>query len=172
MAVTVDATVGGASANSYVTVNEVSTYWANKLGGDSWTDETDADTKAKAVITATRNLDSDYSFEGYRVDTTQALKWPRGMVEKVDPGYVGGAALYYSLTEIPQPIKDAIAELANDLLSGATDAAGSAGLIEMNLGDVLMAKFDGGSTGIVSSRLAALLRGFVLNSSGIPIVRA
>ena len=84
MAVTLTYTPGGASDNSYVTLAEAEAHFANRLNSSvngDWTNDaagvarTD-DVKKAALITATLRIDEEM-FLGYKVTTTQALKWPR-----------------------------------------------------------------------------------------------
>lgn len=73
---TLDATVGGASANAYAEVSDADTYFDERLQAANWTGESSADVKERALIMATRRLDV-LEYTGYRNATTQALKWPR-----------------------------------------------------------------------------------------------
>lgn len=75
MSVTVDATVGGASANSYLTVADADTILNLRLGIGSWTDAS-TDDKGRALIMATRDIDTN-RFLGERVSYSQILEWPR-----------------------------------------------------------------------------------------------
>lgn len=126
MPATIDATVGGASANSYETVAEAQAYFDTRLPVAGWDD---ADSQAVLLIMATRVLDAlaqpfktFFPAEGgtpayYRVrrqwtgtpaSTTQRLAWPRtGMLDQN-----GNAILS---TVIPQALKDALSELAGQL---------------------------------------------------------
>ena len=75
MAVTVVATVGSATANSYLTVADADTLLNLRLGIDLWT-AASTDDKGRALIMATRDIDSN-RFHGYKVDSAQALEFPR-----------------------------------------------------------------------------------------------
>ena len=74
MAATIDATLKGASANSYVTLAEAEAYFETVPHDEHWTGSDDA--KNRVLITATRYLDA-FEYYGKRCSTTQALKWPR-----------------------------------------------------------------------------------------------
>lgn len=103
---TVDATVGGASANSYVTVAEGDTYFDERLDTADW-DNATADEKAQAVIMATRRLDQE-TFEGVKADLDpedQALQWPRS-------GASGRDGHVFDNDELPTDLKHATFELA------------------------------------------------------------
>jgi hypothetical protein len=126
MALVVDATVGGASANSYETTAEAQTYFDSRLTVDGWDN---ADSQDVLVVMATRVLDAlaqpfktffpavggdpayyrvRRQWTGAPATVTQRLAWPRiGMFDHnnnaIDP------------TTIPQALKDACAELAGQL---------------------------------------------------------
>ena len=66
----------GASGNSYATVATANTYLDDSIrAGLSWK-AVDNDTKARALITATRLLDKQ-CFIGSKTETSQTLEWPR-----------------------------------------------------------------------------------------------
>lgn len=157
-------TVSGATANSYVTRAEAESYLARRLNNANW-NSADDDTKDQALITATKRIDQE-SFQGYRVESTQALKWPRSVVQI--PGEYG----YYATDAIPQPIKDAVCEYALELLS--TDSLSESGLNnfkELTVGPISMVMNGPVSSGKLPDQVSRLLRGLVM-SSGAQIVRA
>ena len=123
MTVTVTATPGSASANSYISVATGDDLANLYLGTLQWSSAS-SDAKGRALIMATRYLDQ-LEWIGSRATTTQALAWPR----------TGAACGEWSFTssEIPQPIKQACFDLAEALLGDATllrsAGAGSAELI-------------------------------------------
>jgi len=85
---------------------------------DDWTAAADGD-KNIALVEATRDIDA-MSFVGYRVDSTQALSWPRQWA--VDPDDPTDA--YFATTEIPTRVKNATCELAFQYIkAGTTDLA-------------------------------------------------
>ena len=57
MAATIDATLKGTSANSYVTLAEANTYFETVPDSSTWDNKTD-DQKNRALISATRWIDS------------------------------------------------------------------------------------------------------------------
>ena len=130
MPATIDATVGGASANSYVTLAAANTYFETVPDSSTWTDKTD-DQKNRALISATRWIDA-LNFYGDRCDDTQALKWPR------DNYTVDGIDL--ACTLIPDGIKNATYELARSLANDTDAITGSTGTTgiydEVALGDL------------------------------------
>lgn len=127
MAAVIDATLSGASANSYVTLAGANAYFETVPDSSTWTNKTD-DQKNRALISATRWIDG-LSFYGDRCTTTQALKWPR------DEYTVDGIDLSCSL--IPEPIKVATYELARalandtDAITGTTGTSGIYDQVEL-----------------------------------------
>jgi hypothetical protein len=95
VAAVIDATLSGASANSYVTLAQANTYFETVPDSSTWTSKTD-DQKNRALISATGWLDG-LTYYGDRCTTTQALKWPR------EEFTVDGVDL--ACTLIPLPIK-------------------------------------------------------------------
>ena len=142
MAVVIVATVGSASANSFITLAEADTYAEGRLNASTWDAATD-DNQNRALVEATRLL-SALTWEGTRVDTTQALSWPRSWA--MNPDVTWFAWAYYATSAIPQRVKDATAELAIQFIkAGTTDVAGAdpnQGVIEKTV-DVLTTRCDG-----------------------------
>lgn len=109
MAVTLNATSGSASANSYITLADAETYFESHLYSSDWDAETDAN-KDIALVMATRLLDNMFDWAGAQTDTTQALRWPRvGMLAANELEYVEN-------DEIPTELKNAQCELAQALI--------------------------------------------------------
>ena len=117
MPATIDATLSGASANSYVTLAAANTYFETVPDSSTWASKTD-DQKNRALISATRWIDG-LSFYGDRCTTTQALKWPREDY-KVD-------GIDLACTLIPEPIKTATYELARALANDTDAITGTTG---------------------------------------------
>jgi hypothetical protein len=124
MAITIDASVGGASANSYATEAEVIAYMAARLNATNWTTITGStctEDEKKALIEAGRELGAP-TYIGARVTTTQALDWPRAWAMNPDSPVMAWS--YYETTVIPRRVKNAQCELAFQFLKlGATDVA-------------------------------------------------
>lgn len=119
MAVTIVATVGSASANSFVTLAEAATYAEARLNASTWETSATTDNKNRALVEATREL-SALVWQGKRTDSTQALSWPRQVT--VDPD--NPSLTYFASTVIPTRVKDATCELALAFIkSGTTDLA-------------------------------------------------
>lgn len=110
MPATIDATVGGAAANSYLTIAAADALAESTLGTLAWTTAT-SDEKTRALITATRGLDT-LTWIGTRADPDQALDWPRSGATCDDIEYPDDA--------IPEAIKYSAFDLANTLLTTPT----------------------------------------------------
>lgn len=116
MPVTIVATVGSASANSFTTLAEWTTYMESRLNSDSFDDAT-TDEKNRALCEATREL-SALVWQGYRTDDVQALAWPREWVLNPDDPNRD----YFDDNVIPDRVKRATYELALAFLkAGTTD---------------------------------------------------
>lgn len=111
MPTAIDATIGGAAANSYITVAEGTSYADDVLGTLNWTTAS-TDNRTRALLAATARLD-ELSWIGERAATTQSLAWPRSAAECGEHSY--------TTSEIPAPVKRACWELA-ELLLGDADA--------------------------------------------------
>jgi len=99
---TIDATVGGANANSYITVAFADTFLLEeRLGAEAWDS---VENKVNALIMATQQIDR-LNFVGDRATETQTLSWPRYNALYPDNRIV-------TSTDIPVEIKRATAEMA------------------------------------------------------------
>jgi hypothetical protein len=131
MPLTIDATVGGASSNSYVLLADAEAYMLGRV--NPWTG-TDA-AKDTALVNATSLLDQEQwaGTKGTSATSalTQALAWPRRWVptleftaypEYVTDNFIDTSVAFYSSLVIPTPIVRATCELAMELLrAGTTD---------------------------------------------------
>ena len=112
-------TVGSALANSYADLDYAKTYFAQRPQGLQWTGTDDV--KATALLAGLKRLDA-LELIGRRVDTTQALAFPRTANtlrerrnragETVAAGFYDKSDRLWDDDEIPAPIKDAQCELA------------------------------------------------------------
>ena len=130
MAATIDATLSGTSANSYVTLAQANTYFETVPDSSTWTNKTD-DQKNRALIAATREIDN-LVFYGDRCDNGQALKFPRNNYEVDD--------VVLACTAVPNNIKYAQYELARALANDTEAMTGNTGtdgnFSEVKLGDI------------------------------------
>ena len=112
---------GLATANSYATVAEADSYFEAHLYASAWKAAT-ATPKAAAPGMATRLVDSQYQFHGYRAHDTQALQWPRERCPDPDRNLVTSTTMSPVLTnfvpgtQVPQPVSFAVCEMARELL--------------------------------------------------------
>lgn len=108
MAFTVEDGTGIAGANSYASIADADTYFADR-GTGTWTGS-DA-VKEGALIRATAYIDATYRFVGIIVDRTQALAWPRyeaydreGRILSGVPAAVIGATCELALYALSKPL--------------------------------------------------------------------
>lgn len=119
MALTVEDGSGKTDADSYLAVADADTYLtANYLAANTKLIAWDAATTAPQEIAlrqATQYVDIRYdgNWRGLKFTTTQALAWPRTLA-------VDNEGDYFDTDEIPQQLKDAIAELALRVIGGDT----------------------------------------------------
>ena len=136
MASIFEATAGGASANSYLTLSDAQDIvdgMVEDADVTAWASAT-TDQKNRALYTATQRLDRE-RFIGARATDTQALQFPRTGVRKPDT-YVNTYATgfpfrisedYFTDTEIPDQVKRAQVVLAV-YLNNNKDGIGLSGL--------------------------------------------
>jgi hypothetical protein len=119
--VTIVATVGSATANSFVTLAECLTYLEGRLNAGAFEDAEAEDDQNRALVEATREI-SLLQYEGARTDNVQALAWPRTYAPDPDASYVAGLTwpAYFDDDEIPQRVRDATCELALEFLRAGT----------------------------------------------------
>ena len=103
---TLDATIGGANSNSYVTLAEADAYFAGDARHQDWNNHSDA-FKESALIQSTQWLDY-LGWAGKCCTSTQALQWPREDVTCMCRDAV--------CTEIPLQVKQSTYELAFKLV--------------------------------------------------------
>lgn len=150
----IDTTIGGASADSYLSVAEADAYAAADLGRNAtaWA-EAQTDTKERALKRATRDLSRIAGYTGARWSFDQALVFPRSI--DLDP--VTG------LPVLPVPLKNATAEQAMYVIRNANvidDAASrrARGLSNFTEPDVGGQLADDPDFGAISPRAIELLQ--------------
>jgi len=111
---TIDATVGGPSANSYITVADATTFLETQLHYTDWVDA-DAATQINALIEATRQVDQLVDWNGEIASDTQALRHPRKSLVDVDGRTIAS-------TVIAPPVKNATALLALYMIASNRNA--------------------------------------------------
>lgn len=121
MAASIDATVGGEGANSYVTLAQFTTY-LDERPFDTTTTASAAteDERTRALIAACRRLDQE-DYTGTKADSSQALKWPRYGVKDED-------GRTYDSDAIPTIVQHAQMEQAIAYLTADSDPEAATGL--------------------------------------------
>ena len=157
-------------ANAYADVADGDAYHEGHLYATAWTGA-DADTKAAALVMATRLVDAQFQFGGKRVNEGQALQWPREECPSLDdeegvPDNV-----------VPKGVQDATCETARALLiEDRTANPLGEGLKFTGIGD-LQQSFDKSDRRPVIPHVAqAMLRKFgestVARSGAVRLVRS
>jgi hypothetical protein len=129
-----DVTIGGSSANSFATVEQANAYFSNHLYGEFWEDE-EPDTKARALITATRLIVEAFmrvGWQGFVMSAVQRLPFPRYGLLTVE-GYAISSGI------IPTVLVEATAEYAGKLIqAGQMPDAPSAteGIKKLSVGPI------------------------------------
>jgi hypothetical protein len=106
MALVVEDGTGLANAESYLSVDDATVYHT-KFGNAGWTGEVPV--LERALRRATQYLDAEYRYKGCKLNTTQALQWPR------DSSTMSCLGLTWPVAKLQQ----ACAELALRALSGS-----------------------------------------------------
>lgn len=138
---------GRVDANSYAAVSDGDAYFDGHLYATAWTAASTTN-KEKALVFATRLIDSQFQFNGWRAHDSQALQWPRERCPDVDKSLITISVLvpflgtYVDADLVPTAVVNAACEMARELLiadrtvappgegittfhTGHTDAAGS-----------------------------------------------
>jgi len=119
---------GLADANSYASAADGDAYHDGHLYASAWTAASAGD-KEKALVMATRLIDGEYQFAGWKAVAAQALQWPRASC--LDPD--GTEDL--PADAVPKAVADATCELARELLvTDRTSAPEGEGLSYENTG--------------------------------------
>jgi hypothetical protein len=178
MAAAIDATVGGASANSYTTVAEFATWADERQPATAHTDAT-ADERIRALISAARRLDVE-QYKGVRTNGTQALQWPRYGVPNPDIAYSVLNGVVFSESAniasdvIPDRIKRAQMELAYQILAGnaSPDDTGLEGFRNVKVGSLDITPNHARRAGVLPESVRREIRPLMLASdNAVRLVR-
>ena len=162
----VDAALGGASSDSYVSNADVDAYWLarnNSAWGAASSDEHDA-----ALREATQYLDGKYDWVGYIKSTDQSLNWPRSDAYDDQGRNVSDI--------IPTKVEQACSELALQALSGtlvdpSSDRGGKTK--REKVGDIEVEYFSNASSQKTYSFVNMLLKGLDENlGNSVDLIRA
>ena|ERR1035437_4401622 len=119
---------GMGDANSYADVADGDMYFEGHLYPSAWTAASE-DTTGTALIMATRLVDTQFQFNGFRAHETQALQWPRERCPDPDRNLVTSTPLSPVLTNyvpsdsVPKGVLFAVCEMARELLIADRTAA-------------------------------------------------
>jgi hypothetical protein len=130
MALIVEDGTGKADAESYIAVADATTYHANR-GNTAWAGLASDTIREQHLRKAAEFMLQAYRlrWKGTRGSTTQALDWPRGLVERPDYTYAGlngyttiSGDFYFPADEVPVEVQRACAELALRSIDGLLSA--------------------------------------------------
>ncbi|MCP3684774.1 MAG: hypothetical protein GY861_19065 [bacterium] len=114
MALTLDATIGGANSNTYILLADAEIVMEGVFYKDNWVAATEPN-KNIALVQATRMLDELMNWFGTRSDSdSQALEFPRYGCPK-RPGY-DGYTNFFDDDEIPTWLENATVIMADAIL--------------------------------------------------------
>lgn len=153
----IDVTIGGAAADSYITLAEWQDYWTAR--GVDLTQHGHDDSHEANLRRAAQTMDASYSFKGYRQYQTQAREWPRTWVGTVDGWPVNPDT-------IPQAVKDAQAELAYLIHEGADPFANFEGNVARAKAGPVEVEFTGGAGRVQYTAVQRLLRPYLTHGAG------
>lgn len=162
-----DATVGGASANSYNTEDDLGGYAdAAFPEPGAWLDAASgSDQRLRPAVAAARELDR-LRFPGVRATPDQVREWPRREVRKPEWFREHYPCDLWPCDVIPEPVKHAHALLTFFLADCHAQhrhpfaPARDAGLVSVQLGFQVAAAFEPGASGITEGArfMAATIR--------------
>lgn len=161
MALIVEDGTGRADANSYASREYCTEFHAGHLYAEAWTGATEPKQEA-ALRMATRICDAALRADGYRSVEGQALEFPRvgAHVEGYEDPHRSPlmmSSTYFPHDEVPKPLKDAVCDMARELLKrDRTADPESAGVAKLNLGQgAVSIDFDPATAPDVLSRFAS-----------------
>jgi hypothetical protein len=161
---------GLANANAYADAVDGDAYHDGHLYASAWTAATLAN-KEKALVMASRLIDGQFQFAGWKAKETQSLQWPRMSVRDPD----GESDLAADV--VPVVVRDATCELARELLiADRTASHPGEGLKYENTGTTQKGYDKNDTRPVVSHVAQAMLSkfGILLNrkSGTVTLVRA
>jgi hypothetical protein len=161
---------GLANAESYISVAEANAYHAAR-GNTNWATISTGEAE-QALRRATDYIEQVYRlrWQGNRVNSTQALSWPRAFVQPMDyqfssTAFFLGGLYYLPADEVPQEVKHACAEMAFKAAGGELASDLTQGVIREKV-DVLEVQYDPNSPQYTRYRaIDNLLRPFLTGGS-------
>src|SRR4051812_18510420 len=150
---------GLANANSYASAADGDSYHLGHLYASTWTAATTGNKEA-ALVMATRLLDTQFQFAGFKRGPSQALQWPRQLCPDPDmyagvfPGVSFVSGLYFDETKVPVLLVNAACEMARELLkTDRTDDPDGEGLSALRIEGALSLNFKSADRQPVVTRL-------------------
>jgi hypothetical protein len=162
-----DTTISGASANSYVTVDEFQSYWVTRLvpSDQASPDSFGPDDVELALLAAALDID-DQQYLGRKTVVTQSMRFPRST--SLNTFSFGTNALYddegqpVATDTIPQKVKDAQCEQAYFRLlnpdSGADDDLSEFEQVGLGNGEIQVTLRGGSQSEVLCKSAIRLLR--------------
>ena len=112
---------GKPDANSYAALADADSFHEGHVYATAWTAASGA-SKQAALVMATRLIDVEFRFGGFRKSEGQALEWPRiDCPDRERAGFSGSGFL--SSDKVPKGVVDATCEMARELLIADRTAA-------------------------------------------------
>lgn len=165
---TLDATVGTTTANSYVTLVEAEAYFETRIHSSTWTAITSDSQKESLLISSTSMIDWYITWKGVKTSTTQSLQWPRTSVIRRDGTEV-------ATNIIPNDVKTAVYELAlSSIASDRTADSNLAGIKKVQVSTLLVQATDGGYDSTEAQTIPEKIKRILsdlMSNSGIGVVR-
>jgi len=159
MAILVDATIGGASSNSYLTVARAGVLAETLPHMDAWLQDMEVN-KPQLLVHATRLIDRHFVPIGMKTSDTQALMWPRKHAVDV------GTGLLLADTVIPTFVEMATLEWAAALHENPDPYAEVGhGLRRLRTPSYEM-EFDGNTPSLIPRVVSMLLGPYSMKASG------
>jgi len=145
-------------ANSYISVADADTYFADRPYATDWDNADDAD-KVKSLIMATTKIDMR-DFKGQRVSSNQVLAFPRTRLPLVD-------GVDYDSEVYPQPILNAVCEEALIVLGeNPTNTPSEAQYKRVKSGSGNEVEYRDATVSFKRSLVNGYLKGFELYGNG------
>lgn len=161
MALLVEDGTGVVGAESYQTVAAADTYHSN-LGNSAWA-ALSTPVKEQSLRKATNYMTQEFQsrWKGYRIDADQALDFPRSSVIVFDS--------FIASNIVPEPVKNACAELALKANSGALNPDSTQNVKAKTIGPIKIEYDQYSSQNKRYDSIEQMLAPYLTGSSGITV---
>lgn len=163
------------NAESYISVAEADTYFANRGKADAWDAAPDKEQMLRLATDYMLGMYRD-RWKGYRFTVTQALDWPRAWVPMPDSiTTYGPYPYYYPQNVVPDAVKHACAELALRAINGdlTPDLTPEDLAAQIRVGPIDIRYSTGGSNVVIFRQIDLMLKTLVKGGTGMTrLVRA